>query len=213
MIVYGNLLSPFVRKVLIYGGEKGLPLELKAAMPGSSDPDFRRISPFGKIPGFVDRDFAISDSTAIITYLEALHPEPALIPTDPRERARVIWFEEFADTILVATAAKSFFNRIVAPMMGRSQDLAAADRAEAEELPKLFAWIDAQLSDSGYFVGDRLTLADIVIASPFVNLRHSGVTVDEHAYPRLHAFVTRWFARPAVAALIAKEDRLLGRTG
>ena len=69
MIVYGSPLSPFVRKTLAYVSEKGLTVELKPVGLGSQDPAFREASPFGKIPAFRDGDFAISDSTAIITYL------------------------------------------------------------------------------------------------------------------------------------------------
>ena len=211
MILYGSHLSPFVRKVMIYAAEKRIELETQNALPGSADPDFRRISPFGKIPGFVDEDFAISDSTAIITYLEAKYPEPALIPAEPRERARVVWFDEFADTILTAAAGKCFFNRIVAPMMGRPQDLAAADRAEAEELPPIFAWVESQLPESGHLVGDRLTLADIAVASPFVNLHHCAAPIDGKSYPKLAGFLEHWFARESLAPLLAREDRMLKR--
>src|SRR5215469_10252301 len=116
MIVYGSSLSPFVRKTLAYLSEKGLSAELKPIGIQDQDPAFREASPFGKMPGFRDGDFAISDSTAIITYLEAKHPEPALIPAEPRSRARTIWYEEFADTILIATMGKVFFNKVVSPM-------------------------------------------------------------------------------------------------
>ena len=50
MIVYGASLSPFVRKVLAYGAEKGLELEHKPLGLGSDDPDFLAASPFRKIP-------------------------------------------------------------------------------------------------------------------------------------------------------------------
>ena len=93
MILYGSPLSPFVRKVLAYAAEKGIELDLQAAGMGGGPPEFKLASPFGKMPGFKDGDFLISDSTAIITYLEALRPEPNLIPTEPRARARTIWFE------------------------------------------------------------------------------------------------------------------------
>ena len=84
MIVYGSSLSPFVRKVVAFAAEKGIELELKPVAPGSQDPDFREASPFGKMPGFRDGDFAISDSSAIVAYLDAIRPEPNLIPTEPR---------------------------------------------------------------------------------------------------------------------------------
>src|SRR4028119_128358 len=100
MMGYGSSLSPFVRKVLAFAAEKGIEVESKPVGLGDQSPDFREASPFGKIPGFRDGDFAISDSSAIIAYLDALKPDPNLIPIDPKTRARTIWYEEFGDTIL-----------------------------------------------------------------------------------------------------------------
>src|SRR4028118_24463 len=134
MIVYGSSLSPFGRKVLAFAAEKGIEVESKPVGLGSEDPEFREASPFGKIPGFRDGDFAISDSSAIIAYLDAIRPEPNLIPTEPRARARTVWYEEFADTILNSCGAKMFFNRIVAPrFLGREGDEAAAKAAAGGE--------------------------------------------------------------------------------
>ena len=93
MIVYGSSLSPYVRKTLAYIAEKGLEAELKPTNPFAPDAEFLEISPFRKIPGFRDGDFTISDSTAIITYLEAKHPQPPLLPAEPESRARAIWYE------------------------------------------------------------------------------------------------------------------------
>ena len=63
--------------------EKGIGVELQQAerTPGS---DFLAASPFAKMPALRDEDFTISDSTAIVTYLDALKPEPNLIPLDPK---------------------------------------------------------------------------------------------------------------------------------
>jgi glutathione S-transferase len=80
MILYGAPLSPYVRKVLAYAAEKGVELELVPVGMGDPNPDFIACSPFGKMPGFRDGDFRISDSTAIITYLEAKFPEPCNAP-------------------------------------------------------------------------------------------------------------------------------------
>ncbi len=212
MIVYGSTLSPFVRKTLAYIAEKGLEAELRQIGLGSTDPEFRAASPFGKIPAFRDGDFAISDSTAIITYLEARHPEPALLPSAAAERARTVWYEEFCDTIFVQAGAKLFFNRVVAPrFLGREGDLAAADKAEKEELPPLFDYIESVMPASGHLVGDRLTVADIALASPFVNLMHVGVGVDAATHPRTAAFVDAMLARPSFAPLVAREKAFFAR--
>lgn len=218
MIVYGSSLSPFVRKVLAFGAEKGLELDYRPPSPGSDDPEFRAVSPFGKMPAFRDGDFAIADSSAIIAYLDAVKPEPNLIPTEPRARARCVWFEEFADTILMDCGRALFFNRVVAPMfMGRAGDLEAADKAEREQLPRLLDYLETQVTESarstgsgqGFLVEDRITLADLAVASPFVNLiHHLDIAIDEERYPCTLSYVRGILGRPSFAYWVEKERRL-----
>ena len=212
MIVYGAPLSPFVRKTVAFAAEKGVAVELKVVRLGSTDPDFLAVSPFRKMPGFRDGDFTISDSTAIVTYIEAKHPEPALIPAKPKTRARTIWFDEFADTILTPVMGKIFFNRVVAPrFLGRDGDLAAADGAATTDLPPLLDYLEGQVPDSLHLVEDRITLADIAAATVFVNLDHGGFALDEARHPKVAAFAQAILARPSFAPLIERERRFLAR--
>jgi glutathione S-transferase len=211
MIVYGASLSPFVRKVLAFAAEKGIEVEHKSLGLGSDDPDFLEASPFRKIPGFRDGDFAISDSSAIIAYLDTKHPEPNLIPTEARARARTIWYDEFGDTILAGCGAKMFFNRIVAPrFLGREGDLDAADKAQCEELPPLLDYIERVLPESGWLVEDRITLADIAVASPLVNLEHLEVDYKS-GRPKLAAFAERMHGRDSFRSWMERESAFLSR--
>jgi glutathione S-transferase len=214
MIVYGASLSPFVRKVLAFGAEKGLELEHRPLGLGSDDPGFIEASPFRKIPAFRDGDFTICDSSAIIHYLEAKYPDPALIPAEPEARARTIWYDEFSDTILAACGGKMFFNRVVAPrFLGREGDLAAADTAEKEELPPILDYLERIVPDAGGFlVGDSITLADIAVASPFANLGHLDVTPDEGRHPRTAAYVRAILSRPSFASWVERERAFLQKT-
>ena len=208
MIVYGSSLSPYVRKTLAFGAEKGLTLENRVQRRDEPEPDFVACSPFRKIPGFKDGDFQISDSTAIITYLEALHPEPNLIPQDPRNRARAIWFEEYADTIVVGAAGPLFFNRIVGPrFMGVATDEAVCVKAENETLPPVLDYLECTIPDSGFLLEDRLTLADIAVASPFANLGH--LDFDLSRWPRTKAYAEAILARPSFESWITREKRFL----
>ena len=207
MIVYGSSLSPYVRKVLAFAAEKGLEVENQPIGLGSDDPDFLEASPFRKIPGFRDGDFTISDSTAIVTYMEGVKPDPNLIPTDPKARARCFWYDEFADTIVMDCGRAMFFNRVVSPLfMGRPGDLQAADTAEREQLPRLLDYLEKVAPASGFLVEDRITLADIAVASPFVNvIHHLGIAIDPARYPKALRYVQGILARPSFAPVVEKE--------
>jgi glutathione S-transferase len=213
MILYGSSLSPYARKVLAFAGEKGIEIDLESTGFPNHCAEFLEASPFRKMPALRDGDFTLADSSAIVHYLEALHPEPQLIPADPRLRGKAIWFEEFADTIVTSCGGKMFFNRIVAPrFMGRSGDLDAADAAERDELPPILEYLEKIVpDDGGYLVGDTITLADLAVASPFANLAHMDVDIDGVRFPLTVAYVQRILARPSFAPWIERETALLAR--
>ena len=199
---------------MAFGAEKGLALELRAAGLGQGGPEFEAASPFRKMPGFKDGDFLISDSTAIVTYLEAKHPEPNLIPEEPRARARTIWYDELADTLMMAAGGAIFGNRFVFPrVLKRDADHDAADAAERELLPPIFEYLERVIPDSGFLVEDRITLADIAVASPLATLGCIGVTVDKGRWPRTAAWAEAIHARPSFADILARDKALVDAMG
>ena len=210
MIIYGSSLSPYVRKTIVFASEKGLDFEVVMAGGQGGPPEFAEASPFRKMPGFKDGDFLISDSTAIITYMDVIKPDPNLIPTEAKARARTIWYEEFGDTIVAACGGKIFFNRVVSPkFFGRPGDLAAADEAEKTEFPKLMDYLESVAPASGYLIEDRFTLADIAVASPLATLMHGDCHINAKSHPKAHAYVSRIWERPSFAKLIAQEKAML----
>ena len=215
MILYGSSLSPYARKVLACAGEKGIDLELQptGARPGQPSDEFLDASPFRKMPAFRDGDYTLADSSAIVHYLEAKYPEPALIPSDPKQRGKTIWFEEFADTILVTCGSKIFFNLVVAPrFLGMPGDPEAARQAELNDLPPILDYLERTVpDDGGYLVGEGLTLADIAVAGPFANFRHTKTKVDPDRYPRTVAYVDWILARPSLSSWIEREASFLAK--
>jgi glutathione S-transferase len=210
--VYGVNASPFVRKVRVVLAEKGIPYDLEPVIPPSTDPEYRKISPLGKVPGFRDGDRVFSDSSVICQYLERVHPEPAMYPKDPYEFARALWFEEYADTALVEVfGPKIFFPRIVAKrFFGKEPDEPAIQKVIDEELPPRFDYLEGQLGAGPYLTGDRLSIGDVAVASMFVNLRHAGVGVDARRWPKLAKYVASHHERPSFAPLIEEEKGFLG---
>lgn len=199
MIVYGTSLSPFARKVLTFIGEKGLTTEHNPVRPQDPLPEFRATSPLGKVPGFADGGYKLADSSAICHYLERKYPAPALFPASAEELGRMVWFEEFSDTVLTPTAGRVFFQLRVRPMLLKQEpDMAVVDLALTKEIPPLFDYLEKEI-DGPFLVGGRLSLADIAIHCIFVNLKLAGHPVDAKRWPRLGEYIAGLLARPAFA--------------
>jgi glutathione S-transferase len=210
IVIYGSSMSPFVRKTMVFAKEKGVAFEAKPGGRRASDPDFDKASPFGKIPAMKDGDYLLADSTAIVAYLDAIKPEPNLIPTEPKARGRCIWFEEFADTLVADCGGKIFFTRVVGPrFLGMATDLAVADAAQADDFPRLVDYLESVVPASGYLVEDRFTLADIAVASPFATMALADCPVNPATHPKTARYLEGVLARPSFAALIAQEKAML----
>ena len=211
MIVYGALLSPFVRKVCVALEEKGMAYQMAAASPGGEDPDFLEASPFGKIPAIKDGDFTLADSTAIVTYLEAKQPSPALLPAEAQARGKAMWFDEFADTVFATSGLKILFNRLVAPKLLKLPfDEAVALQGEAE-LPRLWNYLESVAPADGWLAGE-FSLGDIAVASAMRSLSYVGHGANP-AYPRTFAWYNRVVARPAWQTIARAEAPVAERLG
>jgi glutathione S-transferase len=211
MILYGTPVSPFVRKILSYLAEREMAVETIAVGIGDPNPDYAAVSPFKKMPALKDGDFGISDSSAILTYLEAKYPGSGLVPDDAEGKARVAFFDEFADTMLVAAGGKIFFNRVVAPkFLGTEGNEAAAKEGEAE-LPKLYAYLESVLDGSGYLVDGAFSIADISVATALGNLMPLGLGPDASDYPKTAAWLEATYARPSIAGPYAHFQKIFTR--
>jgi glutathione S-transferase len=150
-------------------------------------------------------DFMLADSTAIATYLDALQPEPALYPAEPKARGRAVFFEEFADTVLAAAGGKVVFNRVVKPrLMKVACDEDAVSQGLAELVP-LMAWLEGVVPETGWLVEGEFSIADIAVGSVFTTLAYGGVVIDATTHPRSAAWLARVQARAAWQAVAARE--------
>jgi glutathione S-transferase len=210
MKVFGFPLSPYVRKVHLVAAEKGITVEMVPANPREPSPEFIAASPFRKIPALQDGDFTLADSTAIATYMDALHPAPSLLPGDARAKGRAIWFEEYADTIMAATGGKVVFNRFVAPrFLNVPGDEAAAEQG-LKELEPILDYLEAQAPEQGWLTGPEFSIGDISVASTLKTLSYVMEAIDPARRPRTAAWYARVEARPSWQKVTALEAKLLG---
>jgi glutathione S-transferase len=206
-VIHGVSPSPFVRKVRVAMAEKGLDYELEPVMPGNVPDSFREISPLGKIPVYQDGDFVLPDSSAIIAYLERAYPEPSLYPKDARDLGRALWFEEYADTKMIEVISPVFSQRFIQRVLFKQEsDEAIVEQQMTQLVPPVFDYLEGQVPETGWMVGDAFGIADIALGTTFVNLRHGGESIDATRWPRLSAYADRVLARESFATLIAEEE-------
>jgi glutathione S-transferase len=213
-IVYGGSVSPFVRKVRVALAEKNVPYELEQVSPFNPPPEFLAISPLKRIPVLRDTDHAepntLPDSSIICDYLEHKHPTPALYPADPFERARALWFEEYADSVVAQNIGRGlFFERFVKRMMRAQPDEEVCRKTLTEVLPPLFDHLEGEIGDKQFLAGGAFSIADISMGSMLVNFAHCGETVDSAKYPKFAAYIARIHARPSFQALIDEETPMV----
>ncbi len=216
--VYGSPLSPFVRKVRVMLAEKRLEYNLDPVSPFAPPPGFGDISPLKRIPVMRDDsegpDAVLADSSAICAYLERKHSAPALYPSKAFDYGRALWFEEYADSDFVATTGLGMFRPVVVNrLMKKDADMALATDTWENKVPRFLEYYERELGTRSHFVGDSFGIADIAVASPFVNVAHAGFAPDTARYPNLVRFLRATLARPSFATCIESERKALASLG
>jgi glutathione S-transferase len=209
-VLHGAIVSPFVRKVRVALAEKGIAYDSDPVVPFGVSDEYKKMSPLGKIPCYTPHEGChIPDSSVIIAYLERKHSDKPLYPSNPEDFARALFFEEYGDSVLVGALGTVFFNRIVGPMfLDQQPDEAAIKNAIENELPPLLEWLEEQIGDNEFLVGDKFSVADIGITSPFVNFGLAGESIDATKYPKLAAYLERNLARPSFKACVDEEKAM-----
>ena len=215
--VHGVPLSPFVRKVAVALREKNVAYDLNRVLPvppANDDPKFRAMSPMGKIPAFEDGDFAVSDSSVILAYLDRAHPQPAIYPQDAMDCARAMWFEEYADTKMVEAVGPIFFERIAAPaFFDREPNQELIDEALGERVPAAFDYLESQLDASDHLVGNQFSVADIAVGAMLRQFQMSNESVDAARWPKLAAYSKKVLSRGSFKQCAQPEDQMMQGAG
>lgn len=211
LIVYGVPLSPFVRKVRLCLAEKELAYQLEIVSPFNQPDWFYSFNPLGRIPALKDGELTLADSSVICQYIEEKYSDiTALLGQDAEQRAKVRWFEKYADYELAPlTTFTVFQQRVINPSMGKPTDESALQLALNKTLPVHFDYLEKSLGNAEYFVGDTLTLADLAFTCQIINMEHGGECLDESRWPNLTGLYTRIKARPSIQGVLLGEHKML----
>lgn len=206
MTLHGVALSPFVRKAMLALEFYGFDYDSVPTFPGDESPEFRAISPLGKVPVLLHDGFSIPDSSVICRYLDRLSPTKSLYPTDPQEEARASWLEEYADSRLIENCAGIFQERLLKPkLFNQPTDEERLANILDNSLPECLAYLESVVPDAGYLVGSDMSIADLAVVTCFVQAQYGEYEVDGAAYPKLRRYLDAAFAHSLLVERLASE--------
>ena len=177
-------------------------------------PEYLKLNPNAVVPTLVHDGVPVIESSVILYYLDEVFPDPALMPPEPHQRARVRLFNKLIDEYVHNYCTVISFATVFRPALGnlseaeREAYFAKAPSKKRSEYKrdvvktgmdskyvvesiefheKLLDWIETSMQSSQYLAGDKLTLADIAVIPYAIRLDLIGLS-------------RMWDKRPGVAA-------------
>lgn len=209
MKFYDFAKAPSPRRARIFIAEKGLDIETVQVdlRAGEQMGDaYRAINPHCTVPALVlDNGTVLSNTAGIWRYLEALHPEPALMGSTPEEKAvvgGVQWRIEMEGLMAIGEAlrnsAPAMANRALPGPVNYEQIPALAERG-MQRVQHFLNGVDDLVGDKPFAAGDNYSIADIDL---LVSVEFAGwlkLSLPENA-----ANAHRWYesvkSRPSATA-------------
>jgi glutathione S-transferase len=203
LVVHSIPGSPFGRAVLVALEEKNARYRLISVPPGSlKSAEHLSRHPFGRIPALEHGTFRLYETQAILRYVDRILPQPALTPADSRLAAQMDQLMNVNDWYLFQGVASVIgFQRIVGPrLMGLKTD----EDAIAASLPKahaVFGELARQLGGKPYFVGESVSLADVMLAPQLDFLRDTPEWETlTSGHENLRGWLDRMNTRPSMVS-------------
>jgi len=196
--LYSYFRSSAAYRVRIAFHLKGLsyetvPIHLQKEGGQNLKPEYRAINPLMRVPALkLDSGELLTQSLAIIEYLDEVHPRPPLLPPDPVDRAQVRALAQ-----LIACDIHPLNN--VAPLRYLKNEL-------GQDQAKIDAWyhhwvlagfdaIEAMVRPGPYAFGADVTLADICLVPQVANARRLKVPLER--FPKIVAIDAACATLPA----------------
>jgi maleylacetoacetate isomerase len=174
-------------------------VDLRPPASAQRTPEFLAVNPQGLVPALQHGGTTVTQSLAIIEYLDELYPQPAFLPTSPADRAHVR-----AMALTVACDIHPLNNlrvlKYLRAPLGHDEDtvntwyqhwIATGFRSLEEDAKRL-------TGDDRHLFGNSVTLADICLVPQMYNARR--LECDLGPYPTLRAICAHLESLPAFAA-------------
>jgi glutathione S-transferase len=158
--VYWGSGSPFAWRVLLTLEVKRLAYQstlLEFSKGEHKASGFLQLNPRGKVPVLKDGEFVLSESLAIMAYLDKKYPEPPLYGTSPQETG-LIWRAILEMETYIVSAG----DKLVRPLFfGQGLDDTDKIQEAAATIHRELKHIDTELEGASWLIGKQMSAADI----------------------------------------------------
>jgi glutathione S-transferase len=190
--------APNPRRLNTYLGEKRIRIPVQLVNLGAGEhrePEMLARNPMGGLPILeLDDGTILTESLAIIEYLEELHPDPPMIGRTPVERAQTRRIERICELGVMSRVAR-IVHGTRSPLPGVARRPEIADEAR-EGLPAVLRVLDDEVGARAFLAGDRPSIADCTLFGTWEFGRVFGVEIDP-AFENLHRWHADFAARPS----------------
>jgi glutathione S-transferase len=214
--MYGSPWSERVRWAFAF---KRLPYEKQNHEPGVDEAAIKKLTGQTMVPVLITDGKVIPDSSAILDWLEATRPEPALLPKFPKERAMATLWEELALNALGPHGRTLITGRLLriddpeaqksgsyfAEKYGYSQFAEEQSRLTVE---RILTSLKETLSGREYLVGDAFTRADITTAAMLMLLKAAPQESFFFTPELRFVYLDKFGEDPRFAEVFAWRDRM-----
>jgi len=192
MKLYHTPISLNSRRVWVALIEKNLDFELvEIHLDGDHlEPEFVAMNPFHRVPVLVYDDFTVVESLAILDYLEAKYPEPAMLPKNAKDLAVV----RMVELVTVNELGPALYP-LSSERMGWGIPEAQVIEKAKEKVDSVLAFFEGLLDDRPFFGSNTLTYAECVAGTVVPLL--SWVDISIEGYPKIQAWCDRLMSRPS----------------
>ena len=166
MKLYTSARAPNPRRVTMFMAEKNITgiemvfIDLNQGEHRSVD--YLTKSPLAKVPALeLDDGRVLTETRAICTYLEGLHPQPNLMGVDAEERAFIEMADRRVEWYLFAGIANSIRHTHPGLAVLEQPQFPDFGRSQADKVRELAKWFDQLLQQQPWMAGERFTIADI----------------------------------------------------
>lgn len=200
MLLYQFQKGTNPRRVIIYLNEKGIDVpryELDYAGGEHKSREYLAINPSGRAPTLLtDEGVPITDSAAIVEYLEALYPDTPMIGTDVVSRSKVRSLERLGTDLVVRSQLWLWNVTQSFPAKEPSPSLEVADKLFGY-VTEILDVLEMTAADNEFLAGNTPTIADCTVFSIFQTCRERFDLAFGADHPRLDAWYKNFRQRPS----------------